>query len=315
MELRHLRYFVAVAEEMSFRRAAARLRLAQPSLSRQIRDLEAAIGEPLFDRGRKQVALTAAGRAFLGEARALLDGAAAAVETARAAGRNAQGTLHIGSIGTLSAPFLPNSLAAYREQHPHVDIEVLELGLDEQVAALSAGRIQIGFQARTLGTSADVRFAERTVLTSPLMIALPTRHRLGGEATVALSALAKEKLLDLEPRPGAGYSRWVRALCEEAAGFTPRFRRPAVENIEAVFSMVAAGQGLAILSASVIQRAGTEGGWVVRKLGPPRLQLQVVAVWNPANPSVAVSNYLALLPQSTQTTVRKTTPATRKVSR
>ena len=201
MELRHFRYFVAVAEALSFRRAAEALCLAQPSLSRQIRDLETEIGEPLFDRGRKQVTLTAAGHALLGEARTVLAGAAAAVETARAAGRNAQGTLHIGSIGVLSAPFLPGSLAAFKEQHPRVDIEVLELGLNEQVDALLAGTIHIGFQARTLGTPEDTRFVEQVVLTSPLMVVLPTLHRLNKEAKVPLSALAKEKLLNLESRP------------------------------------------------------------------------------------------------------------------
>ena len=306
MELRHLRYFVAVAEALSFRRAAEGLHLAQPSLSRQIRDLEREIGERLFDRGHKQVALTAAGRALLGEARTLLAGAAAAVQTARDAGRSAQGTLHIGSIGVLSALFLPRSLATFRERHPRVDIEILELGLDEQVAALHVGKIQVGFQARTPGTPKDAHFAEQAVLKSPLMVVLPERHPMAGEAVLSLGALAKEKFLQLEPRPGAGYDRWVRTLCEEAGGFTPRFRQPAVGNIEALFGMVAAGQGLALLPEIVTRRVDGEAGWVAKALRSPRLHLQVVAVWNPANPSVAASNYLALLFKQAQTAQRKT---------
>ena len=293
MELRHLRYFVAVAEELNFRRAAERLHLSQPSLSRQVRDLEREIGERLFERDRRRVSLTPAGRALLREARGVLAGTAKAIQAARAAGR---GTLRIGSIGVLSASFLPGSLARFREQFPTVDIEVLELGVDEQVAALLNGTIQLGFQARTPGTPADPRFAERAVLTSPLMVALPARHRLADAPTLPLGALADEKLLHLEPRPGAGYDRWVRALCEESAGFTPWFRHPEVDNIEALFGMVAAGEGLAILPEIVAARRVTaEAGWIARKLGPPALPLQVTAVWNPANPSMVPNNYLSIV--------------------
>ena len=308
MELRHLRYFVAVAEALSFRRAVEGLRLAQPSLSRQIRDLEAEIGEPLFDRERKQVTLTAAGRALLGEARTLLTGAAAAVQMARNAGRNAQETLHIGSIGVLSALFLPCSLATFREQHPRVDIEVLELGLDEQVAALRAGKIQVGFQARTPGTPSDARFTEQSFLKSPLMVVLPERHPMASAAALSLGALTKEKFLQLEPRPGAGYDRWVRTLCEKAGGFTPQFRQPAVGNIKALFGMVAAGQGLALLPEIVTRRVDGEADWVAKVLRSRRLHLQVAAVWNPASPSVAANNYLALLFKQARTAQRKAAP-------
>ena len=295
MELRHLRYFVAVAQDLNFRRAAERLHLAQPSLGRQVRDLEEEIGERLFERDRKHVALTNAGRVLLGEAHALLAGAAAAIETAREAGRGRRGTLHIGNVGVLSASFLPGTLAAFRKQFPQVEIDILELGLDEQVAALLAGTIQVGFQARTQRTPGDERLAERVVLTCGLVVAMPTKHRLAKEPRLSLAALAGEKLLHLEPRPGAGYDRWVRALCEEAGGFKPKFRRPAVGNIETLLGMVAAGEGLAILAEVVTRglRAGT--GWVVKALNLPQPQFQVAAVWNPANPSVMLSNYLSFL--------------------
>ena len=148
MELRHLHYFVAVAQELHFRRAAERLHLAQPSLSRQIRDLEEEVGAQLFERDRKQVALTEAGRVLLGEAPRLLAGIAAVVEATRPAGHETQRTLHIGKVGVLSASFLPDTLAAFRKRCPQVAVEILELGMDEQVAALLAGTIQVGFQAR-----------------------------------------------------------------------------------------------------------------------------------------------------------------------
>ena len=296
MELRHLRYFVAVAEELNFRRAAERLHLSQPSLSRQVLDLEEEIGERLFERDRRRVALTHAGRALLKEARGVLAGTEIAIQAAREAGRAMRGALHIGSIGTLSASFLPGSLAKFRERFATMDVEVLELGLDEQTAALLAGTIEIGFQARTPGTPADPRFAERAVLTSPLMVAMSARHHLAKAPTLPLHTLADEKLLHLGPRPGAGYDRWVRALCEETGGFTPKFRHPEIGNIEALFGMIAAGQGVAILPEIVAARSVEESaGWIIKKLGPPGLELQVAAVWNPANPSVVLSNYLKIL--------------------
>jgi DNA-binding transcriptional LysR family regulator len=164
MELRHLRYFVAVAEELNFRRAAERLHVAQPPLSRQIRDLEAEIGERLFHRDRRHVVLTEAGRELLGEARGLLAGATAAMQAARDAGRGTRGTLRLGTIGALSASFLPRSLAAFREQFQRVDIEILELQMDEQCTALLAGTIQLGFQVRIPGMPVDPRFSARAVI-------------------------------------------------------------------------------------------------------------------------------------------------------
>ncbi len=313
MELRHLRYFVAVAEELNFRRAAERLRLAQPSLGRQVRGLEEEIGVRLFERDRKHVALTDAGRVLLGEARTLLAGAAAAMEAAREAGRGKRGTLRIGNVGILSASFLPGSLAAFRKQFPQVEIDVLELGLDEQVVALLAGTIQVGFQARTPRTPVDRRLTERAVLTCGLVVAMPTTHHLAKERRLSLRMLAGEKLLHLEPRPGAGYDRWVQALCEEAGGFKPRFRRPAVGNIEALLGMVAAGEGVAILAEIVTQGVRAPMGWIVKVLDLPRPQFQVAAVWNAANPSVLLSNYLSLLNRQMSLGRRKSVSKSAKV--
>ena len=305
MELRHLRYFVAVAQQLSFRRAAMRLHLAQPSLSRQIRDLEEEIGAPLFERSRRQVSLTAAGRVLLSEASRLLAEVAAAMEAARAAGRVTRGTLDIGNVEVLTASFLPDSLAAFQGEFPQVEVEIHELGIDEQVAALVAGTIQVGFQARTPQIPVDNRLAEQALLTCGLTVALPTSHPLTGERRLSLRALAGERLLHLEPRPGAGYDRWVRGLCEQVGGFTPKFRRPAVDNLEALLGMVAAGKGTAILAEVVTRGLRGRAGFVTRALDLPRPAFQVAAVWNPARLSVALSHYLSLLG-------RRTAPARRK---
>ncbi len=296
MELRHLRYFVAVAEELSVRRAAERLHLAQPSLSRQIRDLEEEIGTRLFERDHHHVQLTPAGEVLLAEARVALSGVETVLQATRDAGRGLRGTLRIGNIGALSTTFLPGSLAALRERFPTVGIEVVELGLDEQVAALVAGTIDLGFQARARGTRVDARFAVRAASACDLMVIVPEKHRLAARPTVALAELSEEPLLDLEPRPGAGYDRWVQALCEAAGKFVPRFHRPVVDNTLAVYALVAAGEGVAILPESVIRNANLGMGWVARPLGPPRLRFEVVAAWNPARPCPLRERYIAFLP-------------------
>ncbi|MBE7158954.1 MAG: LysR family transcriptional regulator, partial [Rhodospirillales bacterium] len=133
-----------MAEALSFHGAARRLHVTQPSLGRQVRDLEKEIGAQLFERNRRHVMLTDAGRVFLPKARELLAGAEAAAHMAREAQKGLRGSLHIGNIGILSAAFLPDSLAEFRKHYPQVEIEVRELLLEEQVAALRDGTIQVG---------------------------------------------------------------------------------------------------------------------------------------------------------------------------
>ena len=312
MELRHLRYFAAVAQELNFRRAAERLHLAQPSLSRQVRDLEEEIGARLLERDRRQVALTEAGRVLLKEVPRLLAEVAAAIEATREAGRVTRGTLRIGNVGVLSASFLPGSLAAFHQRFPQAEVEILELGMDEQVAALLAGKIQVGFQARTQRTPVDSRLTEQTVLTCGLTVALPTSHPLTRERRLSLRSLAGERLLHLEPRPGAGYDRWVRALCEQAGGFTPRFRRPAADNLEALLGLVAADKGVAILAELATRELRGGAGFVIKTLHLHRSSFQVVAVWNPALRSATLNSYLSVLSQQTAPTIRRQRASGRK---
>ena len=297
MELRHLRYFVAVAEESNFRRAAARLRVAQPSLGRQVRDLEEELGELLLERDRRHVALTTAGRVFLDKARELLVGAETAIHATREAGRQARGTLRIGNVGTLAAPFLPGSLAAFRQRFPCVDVEIFEMTMDEQVDALLAGTIQVGFVVRVPGAPLVSSLQVRTVLSCAVAVALPTRHPQAAARALSLKSLAAERFLDLQRSQGAGYGRWVRTVCEQVGGFIPRFRHPAVPNTNALLGLVAAGEGLAFLPEAILDGFLCHEGWIAKPLRPARLRFVLDAVWNPANPSRVLSNYLAVLPK------------------
>jgi DNA-binding transcriptional LysR family regulator len=294
MELRHLRYFVAVAEALSFRSAAARLHVAQPSVGRQVRDLEEEIGYRLFERDRQHVALTDAGRVLLIEARGVIAGADAAIEAARDAGRGVRGMLRIGNIAALTTSFLPKTLAAFRRLYPGVDIELVELGPDEQRVALLADRVQVGFQA-SLGMPDDARLALRTIVTSDVIVALPPEHPLAAQRTIALSSLAAETLVNYTPRHGSGYERWLRAFCERFGGFTPRFRGRAIDSASAFFGMVAAGEGLAVVPKLGVHEVPMRGGWVTRPLRLPKPAYELCAIWRRDNPSLLVQNYLALL--------------------
>jgi len=295
MELRHFRYFLAVAEELSFRRAADRLRLAQPSLGRQIRALEEEMGEQLFDRTPRGVVLTNAGRVLVDEARAVLARVEAAVVATQAAVRGLGGRLRIATIGPLSASFLPGTVATFRERYPGVEIDIMEMGPDEQLAALAEGRIEIAFQPGTRGSMEMTKFPKRAVLSCGISVAVPARHTLAAARMVKWKDLAGERLLNLRPRHGSGYERWLRTSCKELGGFTAQFRSPAAEHWDAMLGLVAAGEGLAVLPDIVVRSAHASHGWSVKPLGAPKVQFELCAVWNPANPSVVLSNYLAVL--------------------
>ncbi len=306
MELRHLRYFVAVAEELNFRRAAERLHLAQPSLGRQVRDLEEEIGERLFERDRRRVTLTDAGRVLLTDARALLAGAESAIQAAREAGRTQHGTLRIGNIGPLTGTFLARSLAALREKFPRMPIDVVDLTPDEQLDALLKGDIQIAFQGATSELRADARFSARRVLVCDAVTVVPVTHPLAAKKNFLLRALAGEKLLNLRPRQANSYEQWLREICAAGpGGFSPRLRRPAADTWNTLLSLVAAGEGLAVLPEVILRDHPPEAGWTIRQFSPPRPRLELDALWNPANPSVVLTRYLELLPNPAARAKRK----------
>jgi DNA-binding transcriptional LysR family regulator len=294
MELRHLRYFVAVAEELNFRRAAARLRLAQPSLGRQIKDLEEEVGAALFERDRQHVALTDAGNMMLTEARQLLESADNLLGAVRDAGRGFAGSLRIGNIGPLTGSFLPDTLSGFREAYPRVDVEILELGPAQQFEALLEGSIQIGFYATHL-TKAEPRLAHRPIIACGAWAVLPMRHRLASERTIAMSELAQEPFLTYVPKQGAGHEEWLESLCREYGHFKPRVRRKPVDNWSALFSMVAAKEGITILPTLSAREMKAGKGWLARRLRVPKDVFELSAVWKAGTPSPILANYLPFL--------------------
>src|SRR6266498_1718772 len=194
MELRHLRYFVAVAETENVSRAALKLHVSQPALSRQIRDLEDELGFLLLERSAKSVRLTGAGRTFLIEARAVLRRAEDAVNAARAVATGATGELHVGYAPSLTARILPPTLRAFQAELPHVRVKLHDLSTEEMFAGLGEEKLQLAFVPRPVGrTLRGMDFHE--LLRDPIRVAVSPKHRLAQSRSVSISEIVGEPLI------------------------------------------------------------------------------------------------------------------------
>ena len=247
MELRHLRYFVAVAEELNFTRAAARLHIGQPPLSMQIRDLEGEMGVRLFERTQRRVALTPAGQCLLEHAYRILGGVREAVEAAQRAARGELGELRVGF--TSSLPFtdlLPDALHAYRRRFPAVRLQLSEMFTPEQFGALARGELDVGF-VRLQGGRAPDGIALREIARNPLRLVVNASHRLARAAAVSFAELRDEDFIGFPADVGTDLPAVLRGLCRQA-GFEPRIVQTAREATTQI-GLVGAGLGVAVLPA------------------------------------------------------------------
>lgn len=294
MELRHLRYFVAVAEDLHFGRAAARLHLSQPSLSQQIQALEERIGAALFVRNRRKVELTAAGRLLLPEARATLAQAEKAVVVARRAGRGEVGRLEIGFTG--SAPFnplLPQSVRRFRERWPDVQLSLNEMSTTAQFEALAAGRLDVGF-LRPGQPMEMVGIAQRLLLREPLLAVMTAAHPLAAGASVRVADLAAEPFI-LHPRAiGTGLFDKVMTLCA-AAGFAPRVAVEA-HQMSTVVTLAAVGMGVSIVPEA-LRRLNTDGV-AFRPIDDDGAFMDLIAARRADDDTAVVRNFFAVLPEA-----------------
>ena len=250
MELRHLRYFVVLAEELHFGRAAKRLFIAQPSLSIQIRDLEQDVGVPLLARTNRRVQLTEAGRAFLDGARRTLADADRAVQDAQRAHRGETGQLSFGFVGSAAYEVLPSLLRAFRAAYPDVELRLQSMTTKEQVTALAERRLDLGLLRLPLEETA---LSWRAVTSEPLVAVLPATHPLATRARVPLAALADEPFI-LYPRADSPAIRdAIIAVCHRA-GFSPNIAQESGE-MQTILGLVAGGIGVAL----VIAPAGYRG--------------------------------------------------------
>lgn len=247
IELRQFRQFIAVAEELSFRRAAQRLHMAQPPLTAAIKKIEAELATVLIERTNRVARLTEAGRVFLEEARRAVAQAERALAAARRAGAGLTGSLRVTFVPSAAHDLLPRILRAFREKYAGIDLNLSEATTAQQVAALIEDRADLGFVMPPLhnaeGLGIDVLVPDQ------LVVALPEGHRLMRQGAIALAELANEQWIMFPARHGPGLHGRVLTACAEA-GFIPR---PAQEarQMDTIASFVAGGIGVALVPASL----------------------------------------------------------------
>ena len=306
MELRHLRYFVAVAEELHFGRAAARLHIAQPPLSQQIRDLEHELGAALFTRTTRRVELTPAGRVLLAEARHVLEQTERTVRAVQRATRGEVGQLTIGFVPSADLDILPRVLSRWRMRFPHVEIELHAMLSGPQVEALRDGRIQVGFLRLPVDGGG---LAIETIQRERLVVALPENHPLARRASVQLADLQHDGMIMFPRWMAPSYYDLLVSVCRHA-GFTPRVLHE-TENMQTNLGLVAAGLGISLHPASIrnLQRAG-----VVYRALVPALPIEMAVAYARDDRSATLQAFLDVLsevargpavPQRRRTTGRR----------
>lgn len=293
IELRQLRYFVTVADEMHFGRAAQRLHMTQPPLSQAIQQLEAALGGvQLFSRTSRSVALTPAGTALLPEARRILQQTAALPDLARRAASGASGRLSLAFVSTADYSVLPPVLREFREAYPDVEIDLREATTDVQIEELLQSRVDVGLLIPPLPDRARPQLDYLPVLTEPLILAVPKGLSvLRGKTKVALQALAEQPLV-IFPRRIAPALHDAIVACYHEAGLTPRIGQEAIQ-MQTIIGLVSAGMGIALVPQSVsnLKRPGVE----YRPLADRTPLVETGLAWRRDNASPVLRAFLELL--------------------
>ncbi|PAP74190.1 LysR family transcriptional regulator [Rubrivirga marina] len=285
MELRHLRYFVAVAEELHFGRAAERSFVAQPTLSQQIQAFEDEVGARLFDRSRRGVALTDVGAVLLPHARRVLDEAARAEAAVRAAAEGRAGTLRVGYEAAVMRDGLAGAIRDFRGEVPGATLDLWETGSRAQADAVREGRADVGLVLLPV----DERdLAVRRLGEAPTVVVLPADHRLAGRETVALAELADEPQVAWarDPAPEV-YDAYLRA--SRAAGVEPRVVQE-VRHVESLLGLVAAGVGIGTVHQARVQPGYP--GVAYARLVEPELTIATGVVWRRDDASPLLARFL-----------------------
>ena len=289
MELRHLRYFVAVAEELSFTKAAQKLRLAQPSLTRQVRNLEDEIGVRLLERANNRVALTEEGRLFLFDAKKLLAMCAESVAAVQRMNRGESSQLNIGYIANIHYGLLPATLGAFRKLYPRVALNLFDMTSAEQFLALAGHKIDLGFIGLRPALSGHDLLSE-VVAHDTMLVALPTRHPLTKKAKLKLADLAAQFFIGMSAKTHPGAREWLLETCE-SAGFVGKILQEADVEPTAI-RFVADGLGVAFMPEQITGLP--HEGVVFRPLAPPLRRKSTIA-WRADNPSKPLQDYIQIV--------------------
>ena len=294
MDLRHLRYFVAVAEELSFTRAAERLRIAQPPLSQQIRQLEEELGVCLLLRTRRHVELTESGRIYLRHARQILRSVETAAVDAQRAQRGEIGELAVGFFEHTSYTILPPILRAYRERYPEVNVQLRWFPVVAQVDALLRGDVDISFTRPVFG-SAEIN--RKIILSEPFVIAMHADHPFAREKSIPITACADENIIAYSQKSAPDFHAMITGMCA-AAGFAPRIATE-VAQVYTALGLVSSGAGIAFVPASV-RRVQVEQV-VYRPLVDAAPAVQVLLAWIEQQPSSLMAAFI----ETAQTVVER----------
>jgi DNA-binding transcriptional LysR family regulator len=300
MELRHLRYFCAVAEEQSFTAAARRLHVSQSGVSGQIRDLEKELGVMLLCRNRREVTLTPEGAVFLREAQELLAHAERAVDMVTRTSQGQYGKLTIGLCGPATAPFLPRLIREFRRRQPGVMLAIRDFEPARQPAAIANREIDIGF---TRGVPAEHRDALRSEIffREPIVAALPVHHALEKQETIQLAQLSRERFV-LYARDGAPeLFDTIIAICRKAK-FSPYIVNTAAVW-QSILTLVEAGEGVALVPGCVQDLRSS--GVCFKPLRDRNCEADVVMAWRKNDPDAIRDGFLTLLRRSRSTIEKK----------
>jgi DNA-binding transcriptional LysR family regulator len=291
MEIRHLRYFVAVAEALSFTKAAVLLHLAQPSLTRQIKGLEEELGVLLLNRTKHEVNLTDEGRSFLSDAKRLLNGAREMVESVQRVKRGETSALNLGYQTNLFYDSLPTTLASFRQSFPAVAINLFDMSCGDQFRAIEAGTIALGFVG--LHEPIERRGLEfRTIASYETVVALPKEDRMARKATVNLKDLAPMFFIGMSEASYPSYRNWLTKTCR-SVGFAPKV----LQDVELEQTMIhAVGRGLGVaLVPEQVKRLAHEN--VVFRPLNPTVRTEACIAWKGENPSAPLRAYLRIVEQ------------------
>jgi len=289
MELRHLRYFVAVAENLNFTKAGAKLNLAQPSLTRQIHNLEGEIGVRLLNRSKSQVALTEEGRSFLVDARRILALATESVLAVQRLSRGEIGQLNIAYLSNFDFELLPETLRAFRKSFPHIALNLFDMTPAEQFRALEARKIDLGFVGLP-PPAANQDLQWESIARHRTVVVLPEKHPLARKRQVKLGELKIMFFVGLSEKTHPGFRDWLSGRCQQA-GFMPRILQDA-ELEPALMTFVAEGLGVSLAREHV--KRLPHPGVVLRPLAPP-VRTDYCIAWNRDNESRALQQYIQMV--------------------
>jgi DNA-binding transcriptional LysR family regulator len=289
MELRHLRYFQAVAEELSFSKAARRLRIAQPALSRAVQELERHAGARLIDRNRRTVRLTPAGAILCRDAAILFERIEETLRRVRRTAAGEDGELRLGYIGPPTRSFLGPLLQAYHQSHPGVSVTLEERTPERVWEMVSQGRLSIGLTRPVLAHEA-LGLRSLTLKHERLCAAVPAGHPFAGKTNLAWKSLADQPVIMLARREGAGSHDAIQAACQEA-GFAPRIVQTP-STIGTILQYVEAGAGVGIVPESAASGDATAIRLIPLK---PVHTIPLVMVWAREGDDPAVNAFRDLV--------------------